>query len=368
MIAGLLAIALPVPPPVTVQTLEIPGPNRVHIARIDLNQPGLDLLPVAGFDNLRARERPSRIHERLKAKGLTVLAVINADFGTLQPGYGGPRNSPHSLLIRDGVLWNSASTRPSLARLADGRTVISTFRTDIRLEPDSGGAALAIERFNHWQPFDRAALFGPQWVITEERPINMTEVQFSLDGPIRPNGRVLAVVEDVADTRGGVVVPPGRVRLQVLRGSPEAARFAVGQRWTLASETEPFPAVRQAIGGGPTIVTEGRPDVRAESEGFAPGFSEARHPRSAIGLDRSGGVLILAVVDGRRPGRSIGVTLPELAEIMIENGAWVAMNADGGGSSTLIVDGKIINEPSDESGERTTTSSLAVVVHPPTRP
>jgi exopolysaccharide biosynthesis protein len=61
-----------------------------------------------------------------------------------------------------------------------------------------------------------------------------------------------------------------------------------------------------------------------------------RHPRTAAGVTTDGRTLILVVVDGRQPDHSIGVTLPELADIMIGLGAGDAVNLDGGGSSTFV--------------------------------
>lgn len=70
-----------------------------------------------------------------------------------------------------------------------------------------------------------------------------------------------------------------------------------------------------------------------------------RHPRSAIGHTAEG-KLILCVVDGRSL-ESAGVTLKELAGVMIEAGAAFALEMDGGGSSALWVNDRIVNVPSD---------------------
>jgi hypothetical protein len=77
-----------------------------------------------------------------------------------------------------------------------------------------------------------------------------------------------------------------------------------------------------------------------------------RHPRTAAGVSRDGETLVLVVVDGRRPGWSIGVTLPELASLLLAAGAWNAVNLDGGGSSAMWHRepggmGRILNRPSD---------------------
>lgn len=73
-------------------------------------------------------------------------------------------------------------------------------------------------------------------------------------------------------------------------------------------------------------------------------------PRTAVGLNRAGNKLIIIIVDGRQPGYSEGITLAELAQIFAERKVYSAMNMDGGGSSTLVIEGKngeaeILNSP-----------------------
>jgi exopolysaccharide biosynthesis protein len=55
------------------------------------------------------------------------------------------------------------------------------------------------------------------------------------------------------------------------------------------------------------------------------------------------------------------MSLAELADAMIHLGAYDAMNFDGGGSTTMVIDGKVVNHPSDQSGERPVGSALLVV-------
>lgn len=64
------------------------------------------------------------------------------------------------------------------------------------------------------------------------------------------------------------------------------------------------------------------------------------HPRTAVGLNRLENKLIFVVIDGRQPGYSEGATLPELAAILREAGAWNALNLDGGGSTALVAEGE----------------------------
>ena len=102
--------------------------------------------------------------------------------------------------------------------------------------------------------------------------------------------------------------------------------------------------VYSAISGDRMLVLKGGivPDL---------GGSEVE-PRTAIGINRNGRYLYMVVVDGRQPFYSEGATFTELAELLIEQGAYVAMNMDGGGSSTLVIEGEnglpvIMNSPID---------------------
>ena len=70
--------------------------------------------------------------------------------------------------------------------------------------------------------------------------------------------------------------------------------------------------------------------------------------------------LVLVVVDGRSPGYSAGVTLTGLAQIMGDLGATTAYNLDGGGSSTMVLDGKLVNRPQGGTRERGTSDILYV--------
>ncbi|PWD49689.1 exopolysaccharide biosynthesis protein [Serinibacter arcticus] len=81
-------------------------------------------------------------------------------------------------------------------------------------------------------------------------------------------------------------------------------------------------------------------------------------PRTAIGMIEADH-LILVVVDGRSD-ESAGVTLPELARLMADLGATEAYNLDGGGSSTMVADGDLVNDPLGRGSERGTSDILYV--------
>jgi exopolysaccharide biosynthesis protein len=70
---------------------------------------------------------------------------------------------------------------------------------------------------------------------------------------------------------------------------------------------------------------------------------------------------LLVTVDGRQKGYSIGMALRQLAELLLEFGAVDAINLDGGGSTTMVVDGKLINKPSDAGGERAVSDAILIL-------
>src|SRR5206468_7192011 len=87
---------------------------------------------------------------------------------------------------------------------------------------------------------------------------------------------------------------------------------------------------RQIVQGNVWIVRDGH--------GVAPtGNAAVRHPRTAVGIDRSGAKLTILTIDGRRPGTAIGMTGPEMAAEMLRLGCANALNLDGGGSTTLVM-------------------------------
>ncbi len=104
--------------------------------------------------------------------------------------------------------------------------------------------------------------------------------------------------------------------------------------------------VVHAIGGGPRLVKDGRAHITSGEESFKADVAVGRAPRTAAGVTHDGKLLLVAVT-GRQAYHSIGVTLEELANLMVELGARDAMNLDGGGSSTMVVRDYVMNTPSD---------------------
>lgn len=88
----------------------------------------------------------------------------------------------------------------------------------------------------------------------------------------------------------------------------------------------------QAVAGNDMLVARGRP-VAADLE---QSNNRKPYPRVAVAIDKEGRRLWLIAIDGKQPLYSEGLTMPEFTEIVMELGAYAALNLDGGGSTTLV--------------------------------
>jgi len=135
----------------------------------------------------------------------------------------------------------------------------------------------------------------------------------------------------------------------------------ISRRNTLSFNRRPD-KVFQAISGDRMLVLQG--SVAEDLD------ATELDPRTAIGLNKNGRYVYLVVVDGRQPFYSDGATFAQLARLMIDQGAYVAMSLDGGGSSTLVMEGEngepvILNSPIDHyipGRERPVANHLGVYV------
>ncbi|WP_121253851.1 phosphodiester glycosidase family protein [Nocardioides ferulae] len=138
-------------------------------------------------------------------------------------------------------------------------------------------------------------------------------------------------------------------------GARQLRRLRVGSaahvRWWLAG------GPRMAIGGNLYLIREG---VQLPID------DREMHPRTAVGIDRDTGEVLLLTVDGRQ-SFSRGMTMVELARTMMDLGADEALNLDGGGSTTMAVRRagglRVVNSPSDGS-QRSVPNALEVLYSP----
>jgi Phosphodiester glycosidase/S-layer homology domain len=308
------------------------------------------------------------------------LAAINGGFWL--PAAGG---KPHGVAATDRVLfsgprtqWGRPGHRGTLGFQGDGRAIFSRLGGELTLVGPDGTSA-GIDDLNY-VPLSGSGggllLYTPPWDAPVHAPRGSTvAVLERLTLPLR--GTAGATVHSVRATSGSIAIPPGgailvgygraRNRLAGIAAG-DTVRVEVGIR-PLDVSADAWTKSIDALPGGPLIVRDGH--MTPPRDWVAEGFSHhrhngPRHPRTAVGVTRTGAML-LVTVDGRQ-AHSAGMTMWELAALMIDLGAHHALSLDGGGSTTMTVLGRVRNRISDPV-PRPVASALVVRYRPdlPTR-
>ena len=161
----------------------------------------------------------------------------------------------------------------------------------------------------------------------------------------------------------GVTVSQGKAWTPVLQA--EASPWLACDQWQRCrigfadTATRPPDAVN-AVAGTPWLVRAGQVRSEADDAGCAALCARA-HPRTAVGLAGEGRWLLVVLAEGRRPPVA-GVTLVQLSQLMRELGAMDAVNLDGGGSSTLWLQGRaVMARPANEPAERALANVVSIV-------
>ncbi len=335
------------------------GPWAIHILEVDLTSPYLAIETVKAGDRLAGRERTSAMAARRDWQGHRVVGAINADFFT-------PNGTPISLQVSGGVIVRGPSHRTFFGITPGGRPL---FR---RVE----------FKGTVFMPDTMLAIVGVNTAHQEEGLVLYNAFSGPTTGPdssaaiviLKPVGRVLAnrpvrfVVQQIDSLSGHreptdstwVLAGQGRHRGLLLRGLCE------GDTLRIDLLLPPLkPALKEAVGGLPRIIRDGRVSVETDIDGGKK-FATQRHPRTAVGFSADSTRLWLVTVDGRQPGYSMGMTLFELAEFLLKLGVYQGVNLDGGGSTTMVVRGSVVNRPSDLQGERPVANAVLVVSRAPT--
>jgi Phosphodiester glycosidase len=356
-------------------------------------RPDVELLHAAIVDPRRFAGRviathggavDSRRTVAAQARQLGSLVAVNGGFFTINAALPAVGGVPTGLSVYDGKL-EALSNGVRADLVLDGHRAPRVENLRARAALRAGGGVAPVLGINR-QPGGNEDCGVPGFSPTSE----------SRQGTVctGPNDLVLFTPEFGAPlpTGAGVqaIIARGRVVSVGARGgslpAADSAVQAIGAdaAW-LSSHVHPgarlriseqlrrlnggsFPVDRQTdiVSAAPVLLRNGHTAIDATTEGvFDPrdlnnySFSAERHARTIAGVDRRGR-LILVTADGI-PGVSEGLTLTEEARLMRTLGAIDAMNLDGGGSTSFVVDGATINMPSDATGARAIGDSIQVV-------
>jgi exopolysaccharide biosynthesis protein len=330
-------------------------PRRTFILRVDAAGFPATIDVALGTDALPTHRTVLEI-----ARTNDALAAVNGDFGDLI------RGRPTHPLAQDGDLVQTTDTVGPLFALSLDETTAYLGHPDLRVTISNRdtGRTWRLDRWNGGTPVPgEIAGFSPVGGTLEAPPGFACSVRLLPEGGISFDEDRTGVVRDyVVDTAGCTEEPMTREGGIVLSAPPatdeatELLAMALGTRmrlrWSLG-----WQGVYDAVGGMPILVQNGRNVVGPCSTAFC-----RANPRTGIGYTANGGVL-LVVVDGRQPRWSTGVSLRAFANIMLDLGAVQALNLDGGGSTTMVVEDEVVNRPS--SGQPRNLSNAVLVLPGP---
>lgn len=320
-------------------------PYRVQLLTADLSTPGLGL-SYASMPHVAESARLKRILSRSGA-----VAGVNADFFDIHD-----TQAPLGVGVADGVVRHGPRDGWTMSFLLfeDGRARVRRAPVTAHLE---GRPGIRVTNVNSPHvPVHGIGLYTPAWGIAPGYRV--------VDGARHKDVRQVVVRRGrvVSNSRRVTVKEPVRGRLLIGRGggSVDLKRLRVGSRVRIVTGIKGSPVV--AVSGSEKLLAQG--EVRATDD-------KDLHPRTAIGVDRDTGRLLLVVVDGRQEF-SRGLTLVELAELLRDLGAEEALNLDGGGSSTMVArppegEPEVVNSPSD-GRQRKVPNGLALTYAEPTTP
>jgi hypothetical protein len=366
LIGGLLVLALAAPaagrpstlmPGVTYEggvQFTPHGPVAIHVVTAPRPTGLYALRPVLSNETIEGIERVTSVQKRLAATA--TMVGVNADLFAAN-------GRPSGVLIRDGVVDNPPfGDRSSVGITPDG--ALDVRRVEFFGTWKGLGQRRAVNDLNQFPGSNGVSLFTPSYgPSTPVGAAGTTQAVIFPFPPATPNTDLVGTVVQVGGG-GGTAIPAGGAVL-VARGTA-AQRLAeeapVGTALALRLIFRPeWTGIANAVGGGPVLVRDGGPVFRA-NEAFSSYQTSLRHPRTAVG-QLADGRIRLVVVDGRRPGYSVGMTNFELAQTLVRLGAVTGSAFDAGGSSTLAFNGELLNRPSDPGGERPTSTSLQLAYY-----
>jgi hypothetical protein len=337
------------------------GPWNIHVLEIDLRRSDLEVGTARAGDRFYGRETVSSIAARKSEEGRVVVAAMNGDY--FNPATGEAQNNQ----ISGGVFvkaFSSPGLRPEyvdipnsqFALTVDRRPSIDQYRFDgsllgrdgsrlplagVNIVPRRGGITLFNAFFGESSPavtHADSALHLPLQQIARRGDTLITLCA----GPPLASGALPLYADNLV---------LGGYRFSALRS---LRRWHRGDTLMLVLSLQPRRGrITELIGGWPRLVRDGRSVFTALGFPENPGAAvfAKRHPRSGIGFSRDGRILYFVTVDGRQ-NNSAGMSLPEFAKLMVSLGIAQGLNLDGGGSTTLVVNGEVVNSPSDPTGER----------------
>jgi len=329
------------------------GPWNFDILKIDLRNPNIQFETIKAEDNLFSFERMSSAAARYNKEGHKVVGAINGDFYNVSTG------EPTNIQVINGQMIYPPVDRVAFAMDEFKKPLIEIFdyKASIQIGNNPGAS---IDIFNQAYVAGKSAIYNSFYGPRTKTPKGVTEITVTPVTDWITNDTMKCVVTK-SDTTGNVTLSRTTA---VISGQSEFAQYlkmaSIGDTIKICLKIKPsLSKITQAIGGNVRLVKDGVPHSD----------NGDRHPRTAVGFTRDSMTVYLITVDGRQPDWSVGMSYYELGNYMKSKwNVYQGINLDGGGSTTMVVRGNVMNHPSDGGGERYVANGMFVISTAPTGP
>lgn len=298
-------------------------PVRINVVEIDFKLANnLEITPVLSSNStLKSRKTISTI-----AKNNDAIVALNGTY--FKPQSGVPLGT---LMINKKMYTGPIYDRVALGIFDDGFDIA---RVQLNASIKGSGKTVKVDNINQPRMLSTHVLvYTPQW-----GKYSPAAPKYGVGLQVIDNKITKASANAVEIPQNGFVI-----------SGPKSILYALLEKKDVKLSLNTIPdwqGVKHIISGGPYLVKNGEVyvDMTAQKLGAIGG----RNPRSAIGYTSDNNIILVAV-DGRE-GSSIGMTLMELANFMQSIGCVGAINLDGGGSTVMYVNGKVVNNPQMKGG------------------
>ena len=313
-------------------------------------KPNSDVEPIiTGGEYVYGRTKIEKEIERIRNLGITPIAGTNADFFSLQTGV------PMSNVIVDGKILTKDGTEQYGIGILDDNTAFMSKFTIHSVMTKEDGSIMSIYNINKYrQPYAAYLMTDEFSTETHNNTKGFDVVLGSLEGELKIGSEITATVESVDEYEGSIAIPKGKLVLTVDSAAPEEfltpiSTLSIGEKITISfgiTGDERWKKAKLGLGAtGGMLIENGEVNTK---------FEAGANPRTALGIKKDGS-LLLYTIDGRKKGYSYGAQLKTLANRLKELGCVDAINLDGGGSTSFVLQfpgdntTTLNNRPSDGS-------------------
>ena len=329
--------------------------------------PNKTVTPIVTYgDVLTDRSSVADMANALEGEGYRVVAGINGDFYNVSTGL------PIGLVITDGVLRSSDAGYYAIGFRADGTAVLG--KPGVKVSADLGyavddGSGSPVELVRPVIAVNKArtnsGVFLYTYDFNAKHTTGTTEAGVNVvctveQGQLAIGSTVTARVERVEETTV-TAIQPDQI---VLSANANADAYYTNALRNMSAGSEVTLTVSANAGWDDVEYAVGALYCLAENGAVASGLAAGVNPRTAVG-QKADGTLVFYTIDGRRSGYSIGASLTQVGQRLVELGCETVLCLDGGGSTNLAVttpdstDASIINRPSESN--RKVTNQIFLV-------